>query len=190
MKTSTLQPFNAAVVAIACTLLVLELDAPETGKLDDLFNMGSNLLAHYNSFSLIYLFWYMHAREIERVDSVSPFIVLLNNFWLLFITFIPFATDWVENFPDQTTPQLIIILDFTACYFLNNWIIKLMIDDNPNVKFSIKTPFRDRIPIYILLIAALINSFFFPILNVLIIFLLTLFFIYWIFKNRKKDLRL
>ena len=89
--------FSDAVVAIACTLLVLplvdlagQLDTAEVGSLlsDHLAQFGAFAL----SFVVIVRFWLAHHRIFEQVGGYDAMIMRLNLFWLFTIAFLPFPT--------------------------------------------------------------------------------------------------
>jgi uncharacterized membrane protein len=89
--------FSDAVVAIACTLLVLplvdlagQLDTAAVGPLlsDHLAQFGAFAL----SFVVIVRFWLAHHRIFEQVGGYDAMIMRLNLFWLFTIAFLPFPT--------------------------------------------------------------------------------------------------
>jgi uncharacterized membrane protein len=88
--------FSDAVVAIAITLLALELPVPEgVTNADVLHQINddyiSEYLAFFISFAVISAHWFGHHRVFRYVISVSPAARRWNMLWLLMIVLTPFA---------------------------------------------------------------------------------------------------
>ena len=91
--------FTDGVMAIAITLLVLDIHLPRpAGELDDAALL-SDLLAiwpEYFGYGLSFLvignFWVAHARRLRTLKSVDAELLWLNVFFLLVIGFMPFVT--------------------------------------------------------------------------------------------------
>ncbi|GAA4531604.1 TMEM175 family protein [Amycolatopsis samaneae] len=89
--------FSDAVVAIAITLLALDLPVPH-GKTDTevwhsfLELLPKEYLNFLVGFAVIAFFWLNHHRFFRGVYVVSPKLLRLNMLWLFFIVVSPFAT--------------------------------------------------------------------------------------------------
>ncbi len=94
--------FSDAVMAIAMTLLALELPIPEDLTGDSGEQMHEMLaffgdhsdeyLAFVISFGVIAIHWSTHFRVFRYLRSVSPRLIQLNTVWLLLIVLTPFTT--------------------------------------------------------------------------------------------------
>lgn len=93
--------FSDAVIAIAITLLVIELRLPEEAGallrtdqdlLDALASIRGRLLAFGISFAVIALWWYGHVRLARQLAAVDSKLVALNFVFLGSIAFMPFPT--------------------------------------------------------------------------------------------------
>lgn len=187
MKTSVLQSFTSGVVSIAATIMVLQLTTPASGDFSGIFNEWPTLLGHFNSFFIIYILWYFHAKEVERTEYIPPDVVLLNGLWLIFLAIIPFVTGWIEKFPNSTLPHATFSVLFLICVLLNALLLKKLIKDTPNVQFSSRLSFKQRWPIYLLLVLAIINSFLFPFLDFFIELAIVIYMVALILIHRKDD---
>jgi uncharacterized membrane protein len=96
--------FSDAVLAIAITLLALELPVPAgtsgmtNGQL--LHALGQNLsdyLAFLISFAVIGNYWMTHRHVFRYVSRLDGRVGLLNMLWLLLVTLIPFAQRMLEG---------------------------------------------------------------------------------------------
>ncbi len=88
--------FSDAVVAIAMTLLALDLPVPPadsaSGLLDFVGDHYGECLAFLISFFVIAQYWRGHHRIYRYVTDAPPRLVLLNIFWLLTVILTPYAT--------------------------------------------------------------------------------------------------
>ena len=97
--TERLIAFTDGVIAIATTLLVLDIRLPrpagELGEgelLADLTAIWPNYLGYALSFLVIGNFWVGHIRRLRTLKSVDAGLLWLNVLFLLAIGFIPFVT--------------------------------------------------------------------------------------------------
>ncbi len=88
--------FSDAVVAIAMTLLALELPVPQADSagalLDFLGDHYGEFLAFFISFFVIAQYWRGHHRLYRYVTDAPPRLVMLNILWLLTVILTPYAT--------------------------------------------------------------------------------------------------
>jgi uncharacterized membrane protein len=88
--------FCDAVVAIAMTLLALDLPVQPSESASDLWRfLGdhySEFLAFLVSFFVIAQYWRGHHRVYRYVTDAPPLLVALNIFWLLTVILTPYAT--------------------------------------------------------------------------------------------------
>ncbi|MGW5668393.1 TMEM175 family protein [Micromonospora sp. NPDC003776] len=88
--------FSDAVVAIAITLLALELPVPAGGTNTELWrDLGRHVdeyVAFLISFAVIGGHWFLHHRTFGHVARLSGRLVRWNMLWLLMIVLTPFVT--------------------------------------------------------------------------------------------------
>jgi uncharacterized membrane protein len=89
--------FGDAVVAIALTLLALELPVPEGSTNSDLWHSATShresYLAFMISFVVIAAHWRSHHRVFRYVTATNSRLTSLTMYWLLMLVITPFATD-------------------------------------------------------------------------------------------------
>ena len=92
-ESARVEAFSDGVIAIAITLLVLEIDVPSSGGLwHQLAEQWTSYVAFVLTFFLIGIMWVNHHamfREVERIDRPLLF---LNILLLMGIAFLPFPT--------------------------------------------------------------------------------------------------
>jgi len=89
--------FSDAVIAIAMTLLAIELPLPEGHTPAAVWrsfvsNLGAEYLAFLVSFAVVSLFWYRHHRSFEHIARINTTLIIWNLVGLAAIVLIPFAT--------------------------------------------------------------------------------------------------
>jgi uncharacterized membrane protein len=96
MSTNRLESFSDGVIAVAITLLVLDIKvpAPVPGEslAHELGQNWPNYAAYVTSFVTIGIIWINHHAMISRLRQADHLILILNNLLLLTIGVIPFAT--------------------------------------------------------------------------------------------------
>jgi uncharacterized membrane protein len=95
MDTSRLEAFSDAVIAIAITLLVLEIKVPHSttfGLGSELLSLWPSYLAYAISFIVIGAIWINHHVMFKHIVRADEMLLLLNTLQLMFIAFLPFPT--------------------------------------------------------------------------------------------------
>lgn len=101
-----LEAFSDGVLAIVITLLVLEIKAPHLASASDggealaaLAALGPKFLGYLLSFFFIAVFWVNHHRFFRLVARVDTRLLWLNILLLLALSFIPFPTAMIGEYP-------------------------------------------------------------------------------------------
>ena len=81
--------FTDAIIAIAATIMVLELVTPEDTSIHGLLSQWPTFVAYLISFDLIYLVWLNHHNAFRKIDHVTPGVFIWNGIWTFFL---PIAT--------------------------------------------------------------------------------------------------
>lgn len=104
MATSRLEAFSDGVIAIAATLLVLELERPGPGETvwEALGAQWSSVVGFVVSFTTIGILWISHHTLFHLVRWVNRPLLLLNLVTLGAITFLPYATGALGSQAEET----------------------------------------------------------------------------------------
>src|SRR5258707_188668 len=92
--------FSDAVIAIAITLLVLDLRLPEASGESlaaQLGDLSSSFLSFFMSFAVIGLFWEAHHRLFGFIERYDRTLLWLNLAFLFLIASLPFPTSVLAN---------------------------------------------------------------------------------------------
>ena len=102
-----LEAFTDAIMAIAATIMVLELKVPQEITIEGLLSQWSIFLSYLISFLLIYIMWLNHYKSFKKVESVSVLLFFINGLWILIMTLVPFITSFVGNQPNNTLSEVL-----------------------------------------------------------------------------------
>ncbi|MDO4869905.1 MAG: TMEM175 family protein [Bacillota bacterium] len=98
------------IVAIAATIMVLQLVIPEEVTMAAVISQWPTLLAYIISFVQVFLAWHEHHDSIANAEYINHRIFLINCMWLFFITLLPFVTGVVGHSPQSQAAMLLYIL--------------------------------------------------------------------------------
>jgi uncharacterized membrane protein len=99
--------FSDGVMAVAITLLVLNLDVPElpSNREDEIGEELADLLpglgAYALAFALVGRYWVLHHRLFERLRAFDGILMSLNLCFLAFIVLMPFGAELIDRYGDQ-----------------------------------------------------------------------------------------
>jgi uncharacterized membrane protein len=99
--TERLEMFSDGVIAIAITLLVLQIRVPQSEQgdlIDALLDQWPSYIAFIISFVVIGIMWVSHHSMFERIGAVDRGLLFINLLLLLGIAFLPFPTDLVATY--------------------------------------------------------------------------------------------
>lgn len=115
--------FTDGVMAVAITLLVLNLEVPDVrpGELDEaLRQLDGSFLAYVLTFALVGRFWVIHHNLFETLERFDGPMMVLNLIFLMLIALMPFGMDLVDSYPDTSIAiaTFAVILSLTS---LTHW---------------------------------------------------------------------
>ena len=102
MGTNRLESFSDGVIAVAITLLVLDIHVPALGRRESLVHGLLQGWPHYAayviSFMTIGIIWINHHAMITRLRQTDHSILILNLVLLMTIAILPFATELMAHY--------------------------------------------------------------------------------------------
>ena len=101
MSKGRLEAFSDGVIAVAITLLALDINvpSPEAGSLGhELVRQWPQYAAYVVSFATIGIIWVNHHWMISRLSQTDRTILLLNLVLLMFIGLLPFGTSLMSEY--------------------------------------------------------------------------------------------
>lgn len=117
--TDRLKVLTDGVVAIAVTILALQLRPPAAGTelSDDVLIENFHSVPWWTylvTFVLISLFWRGHVRNFTGILGANPVMLWLNLLFLMFIAFLPITAALLGRAPDTTTTVFYLLVMFLA----------------------------------------------------------------------------
>jgi uncharacterized membrane protein len=101
LGTQRIETLVDGVFAIALTLLVLNIQAPQASSemelLKKLWELRDNIFSYIISFIILGTFWYGHTIEFHYIQRSDRIHMWLNLSFLLFIGFIPFSASLISQ---------------------------------------------------------------------------------------------
>ncbi|MEI8095421.1 MAG: TMEM175 family protein [Spirochaetales bacterium] len=137
MTKNRLEAFSDGVIAIALTIMVLELKVPEEISLESLMGVLPHFLGYALSFLYIAIYWNNHHHMLHTVRKVNGATLWANNHLLFWLTMVPFATAVVGEHPLEALPlalySFVLLLSGFAYYVLAQVIAK---QHGPNAEMA------------------------------------------------------
>lgn len=112
--TSRVEAFSDGVFAIVVTLLVLELRVPHLPEnftsidvLNELIHLAPKFISFALSFLVIAIFWVNHHQFFHSLEKTDRTLLWLNNLVLFCLSFIPFPTAFIGEYPTGVVPVML-----------------------------------------------------------------------------------
>ena len=188
ISTVRLEAFSDGVIAIAITLLIIELHLPELSQGESLWDgirqILPNIAAFIVSFSTIGVMWINHHNVFRLIDRVDQTLLVLNTVLLLMITFVNFPTAVLGEhlLTDQFQNAMIF---YTGTFVVTASVYSLawryashkdrLMGDNPN-RQMVNTISRNYVIGWIAYVVTFVLSFISPALALVSMFVLAVFF--------------
>lgn len=174
MNKSRLEAFTDAVIAIAATIMVLELHPPKSESLQGLFSEWPVILSYVISFAMIYIVWFSHHNMFNKAKVISTKTFMFNGVWLFSLTLVPFATTWVGNHPDGTIPEVVYLSILLIWSFSFQLMDEQVLRDNSNIKRDVSNNLISRLFLYGGYVLGIIIAFFWPIASLFLVGIITI----------------
>ena len=135
MEKNRLEAFSDGVLAVAITIMVLELKAPVQARgLSDLQELAPAFFSYVLSFIYIGIYWNNHHHLLQATKTVTGGILWANLYLIFWLTLFPFTSAWVSQHFDAATPSavygVVLLMAGIAYYILQNAIIRVQGPDS------------------------------------------------------------
>jgi uncharacterized membrane protein len=131
-ETTRLEAFSDGVIAIAITLLVIEIHVPSVGETDDgrhlwshLWDLWPSYVGYLISFVVIGIMWANHHNIFRYIARVDHYLILINTLLLLFICFVPFTTGVLAEYLGHEGGKTATIV-YTGWFFVTALVYNLL----------------------------------------------------------------
>lgn len=144
MTKSRLEAFTDGVVAIVLTVLILDIQIPNSPTLASIYNILNTLLAYTISFIFVAVIWVNHHRVMQMAEKINYGVIWANIFWLFWLTLCPAVTSWVGRNPTSFWPEIFYVLVYTMWSFSFGILSKKVVAANEPTSHVAKVLSRDR----------------------------------------------
>ena len=139
IKNSRLEAFCDGVFAIAITLLILEVKAPEPGGIDSAAQLAGDLAAQWPSwfaflltFLTLLIAWANHHNMLSQLDKTSSRFIYANGLLMLTVVVFPYSASVLGRFLDTAYLTLPVVL-YCFTNFIHNvgWLAVAIVATHP-----------------------------------------------------------
>jgi uncharacterized membrane protein len=114
--------FTDGVMAVAITILVLDLKVPEGLSPEEfpgaLSGLWRGFLCYVLSFIVIGVLWIAHHRQFAYIRRADPLLLWLNLFFLMAVALIPFVTSLLNDYGGPLGTALYALVLMVSCILL------------------------------------------------------------------------
>lgn len=148
MNTGRLEAFSDGVIAVALTVMVLGMQAPQDTSLVALKPLVPQFLTYILSFVYVGIYWSNHHHLLHAVERVNGAALWANLHLLFWITLIPLTTAWMgENYAAAWPTAIygvILLLAALAYFILVRTLVAVHGADSPLAR-AIGQDFKNKI---------------------------------------------
>lgn len=126
MGTSRMEAFSDGVIAVAITIMVLEMKVPHGEGLEALLPLIPVFLTYILSFVYLGIYWSNHHHMLHATRRVTGSMLWANLHLLFWLSLIPFATGWMGENHFAAAPSALygVVLLMAAVAY---WILQQLI---------------------------------------------------------------
>ncbi len=166
MNKTRLEAFSDAVIAIAMTIMVLELKIPEGHDWASLLPLGPVFAGYVLSYLYLGIYWNNHHHLLHATDHIDGRVLWANLHLLFWLSLIPFTTTWMTEGDFETVPVFAygaVLLFCAIAYFILFTAIVAHDDANQELREAIGKDRKGQASLVLYLLAlplALLNQWF------------------------------
>lgn len=126
MSKARLEAFSDGVIAIAITVMVLEMKAPRGTELSELGPVLPVFLSYVLSFVYLGIYWTNHHHLLHAAKKVDGRVLWANLHLLFWLSLVPFVTAWLggnHGAPWPTALYGVVLLLAAASFFILQGLI-------------------------------------------------------------------
>ena len=148
MGKGRLEAFSDGVLAIIITIMVLEMRPPEGATLDALRPLLTTLLSYLLSFVYVGIYWNNHHHLLQACQKVTGSVLWANLHLLFWLSLLPFATHWMDDFNKQPLPTALygcILLAAAIAYWILQRRIVAADGENSRLRHALGNDWKGKL---------------------------------------------
>ena len=155
-----LEAFSDGVVAIAITIMVLNLKIPRGTGWGEISAIAPLLFSYLLSFIYVGIYWVNHHHLMQPVRSVNGLILWANLHLLFWLSLIPFVTAWVSVDPSASPPVAIygvVLLMCSVAFLLLGKALLVKEGENSRLALALGNGRKNQLSILLYALAILLS---------------------------------
>jgi len=156
VKSNRLEAFTDGVLAIAITVMVLELRVPTGGTFHDLRLEQPKLLAYVLSFVYLAIYWNNHHHLMQVVDRVDGRVLWANMHLLFWLSLVPFGTAWMGEHARESAPVIVygvMLLGAGVAYYLLTRALLALHDTSSALAIALGKDWKGKVSVLAYVVA-------------------------------------
>ena len=130
MHKGRIEAFSDGVLAIAITIMVLELKVPQGHDLEALRPLLPVFLSYVLSFSYIGLYWNNHHHMFQAVKHIGGWVLWANLHLLFWLSLLPFFTAFMGENGFAPTPIALYAFDLLMCAVAYTLLMRALLQEH------------------------------------------------------------
>ncbi len=154
MHKNRLEAFSDGVIAIAITIMVLEVKVPKWDTFMALTETTHQIIAYIFSFLFIAIYWNTHHHIFQSVEKINGKVLWANNLFLFLITIVSFATGWLAESWFSRDAVMFYGIIITLCGFSYNILTRTLasIQENSLLRKAMGRDIKSKVSALLLMI--------------------------------------
>ncbi len=149
MGKTRLEAFSDGVLAVAITIMVLELKVPRGDSFAALGALAPVFISYVLSFVFIGIYWNNHHHMLHTVRRINGAAMWANSHLLFWLSLVPFVTAWMaENHFSRVPVALygfVLLMSAVAYSILAAMLVRLHGSESPLAALSGRRDFKGRL---------------------------------------------
>lgn len=148
MGKNRVEAFSDGVLAVAITIMVLEIKVPHGQSFAELIPLIPKFLSYVMSFMYIGIYWNNHHHMLHATEKVNGTILWANHHLLFWLTIIPFSTGWMGENHFAAAPIIFYGGTLVMCAVAYNILQRAIISsegENSLLKKAVQTDWKGKL---------------------------------------------
>lgn len=161
MGKNRVEAFSDGVLAVAITIMVLEIKVPHGQDFAALLPLMPKFLSYVLSFVYIGIYWNNHHHMLHTVEKVTGRVLWANHHLLFWLTLVPFATGWMGENHFAPVPVMAYGVTLFMCAIAYVMLQQTIISvDGPDalLKKAVSSDWKGKLSLVLYITAILVGS--------------------------------
>lgn len=184
MGKSRLEAFSDAIIAIAITIMVLELKVPQGASINDVLARGHVFGSYIISFVFLGIYWNNHHHLLQAINRVDGGVLWANLHLLFWLSLVPFVTGFMGENSFAPIPVClygIVMLCAAIAYYILTKTLVALHGKQSKLGTALGRNLKEKLSL-VLYVAAILLSFVFSWASVAIYVIVS---IIWLVPDRR-----